>query len=122
MNDLYWISVLGSLGNTVGILASACLIGGALFFIIWMIDKDVNGDKKDHFLSKTLCIVLMSISLLFAIANVFLPSKNDLYAIYGIGNTIDYLKDSKEAKKIPDKAIKALNIYLDNEMKKDTIK
>lgn len=39
--------------------------------------------------------------------------------IYGVGGTIDYLKENKDANKIPDKCIKALDKYLDDVLKED---
>ena len=51
---------------------------------------------------------------------VLIPSKNELYAIYGIGSIIDYAKDSKEVQKLPDNAVKALNAYLENVQKRDS--
>jgi hypothetical protein len=37
--------------------------------------------------------------------------------IYGIGGTIDYLKSNETAKRIPDKCIKALDLYIDSQLK-----
>ena len=44
----------------------------------------------------------------------FVPSKRELYIIYGVGGTIDYLKDNPTAKELPDKFIKALDTWVDN--------
>ena len=44
---------------------------------------------------------------------IFIPSKNEMYAIYGIGTVIDYVQDNQTAQGIPDKAIKAIDKYLD---------
>ena len=49
------------------------------------------------------------------------PSKEELYAIYGVGSVIDYAKSSKEVQKIPDNAVKALNIYLEDIQKRDSM-
>lgn len=50
---------------------------------------------------------------------VFIPSTKNLLIIYGVGGTIDYLKENKDANKIPDKCIKALDKYLDDALKED---
>ena len=47
------------------------------------------------------------------------PSKEELYAIYGVGPIIDYAKGSKEVQKLPDNAVKALNVYLENIQKRN---
>lgn len=50
---------------------------------------------------------------------IFIPSTKNLLIIYGVGGTIDYLKDNKDANKIPDKCIKALDKYLDDALTED---
>lgn len=45
---------------------------------------------------------------------VFIPSKEQLYVIYGVGTVVDYVKGSKEVQKLPDNAVKALNMWLEN--------
>lgn len=50
---------------------------------------------------------------------VFIPSTKNLLIIYGVGGTIDYVKENKVANKIPDKCIKALDKYLDDALKED---
>lgn len=44
---------------------------------------------------------------------VFVPTKTQFYEICGIGGTIDYIKNNDTAKQLPDKAIKALDAWLD---------
>lgn len=50
---------------------------------------------------------------------IFIPSTKNLLIIYGVGGTIDYVKENKVANKIPDKCIKALDKYLDDVLKED---
>ena len=45
---------------------------------------------------------------------MFIPSTEQLYMIYGVGGTIDYLKENPTAKELPDKCIKALDTWVDN--------
>ena len=72
--------------------------------------------------TKRVCFVLSPIIVAFSLFLIFVPTTKEAYQIYGIGGTIDYIKSNQEAKKIPDKAIKALNCFLDNECKQDTTK
>ena len=53
------------------------------------------------------------------VITLFIPSQKNLLIIYGVGGTIDYLKENKDANKIPDKCIKALDKYLDDALKED---
>ena len=49
---------------------------------------------------------------IFGAITVFVPSQCELFTIYGIGGTIDYIKSSDTAKQLPDKCINALDKYL----------
>jgi hypothetical protein len=42
-----------------------------------------------------------------------LPSKKDMLLIYGVGGTIDYIKNNDTAKQLPDKVVIALDKYFD---------
>lgn len=50
---------------------------------------------------------------------IFIPSQKSLLIIYGVGSTIDYVRENKNANNIPDKCIKALDKYLDDALKED---
>lgn len=110
MNELYWLTTLGKI-NTV------CWIFFALGTVILLVaipcyftycDEE---DLKMLIKSIKVGIVTMLISILGC---TFIPSKEDLYLIYGAGTIVDYCKDNSNVKEIPDKAIDALNRYLDS--------
>jgi hypothetical protein len=42
------------------------------------------------------------------------PTTNQALIIYGVGGTIDYVKNSDKAKQLPEKAIMALDKYLES--------
>lgn len=55
----------------------------------------------------------------------FIPNKKIIYEIFGIGTVIDYVQSNDNTKKIPDKCIEAVNLWLDEKMediKKDNPK
>ena len=56
-------------------------------------------------------LIIGGILIVFSFA---IPSEKKLYAIYGIGSTIDYIKSNDKAKELPDKAIDCIYKYLDN--------
>jgi len=45
---------------------------------------------------------------------VFIPTKKDALLIYGVGGTIDYIKQNPTAKQLPDKCVKVLDKWVDN--------
>lgn len=63
-------------------------------------------EEPSPFIKKVLKGSLFAI--VFAILGcIFIPSQKNLLIIYGVGGTIDYLKDNKNANKIPDKCVPA---------------
>ena len=112
MSTLYWITVIGK----ICILAQVALF---CFFVVAVITGICAGiykgedDKASHVLFKAfrMSSIATVISLLIVI---FAPSTEQLYAIYGVGTVIDYAKDNKEVQKLPNNAVKALNVWLEN--------
>ena len=45
---------------------------------------------------------------------VFVPKTNEALFIYGVGTTIDYVDNNETIKQLPDKAVQALDKYLDS--------
>lgn len=117
MSELYWLGVLGNLhscGEVVVLLSILVLCG----LCIWTI---IVGDEYDEPFEKIKRMFKRSIyTFVFgATICIFIPSTKNLLIIYGVGGTIDYLKENKDANKIPDKCIKALDKYLDDALKED---
>lgn len=112
MSTLYWITVIGK----ICILAQVALFCFFVIAFITWICADINkgeDDKTSHTLFRALRIssIAAAISLLIVL---FTPSTQQLYAIYGVGTVIDYAKENKEVQKLPNNAVKALNIWLEN--------
>lgn len=116
MSELYWLNVLGELnscGQFVVFLSIIALIGLG----IWIITHDSDDELFKKIIRMFKCSIY---ALVFGITIcVFIPSTKSLLIIYGVGSTIDYLKENKVANKIPDKCIKALDKYLDDALKED---
>lgn len=129
MNELYWISVLGNL-KTIAIILSV-LLGVVTMFLGVCYQDALEDVEKYHYQSfkesaiKTknetfrFFMVALASFVCCLLITVFIPSKKELYLIYGVGTTIDYLKSNDTAKQLPDKAIKALDKWLDNKSNKD---
>ena len=115
MSTLYWISVLDNINFLFVFIFIASLLFSVAIFIINLtcmpdeISKTL--DYKRFIKAKNFSYTLLIISTLVI---TFVPSKRELYIIYGIGGTIDYLKENPTAKELPDKCIKALDTWVDN--------
>lgn len=115
MTELYWLTRIGTLHSLLAICI--CISGAvALWFVtVYFMNLNIYEDTCDRALKcikTSLCIIICS-----ALALAFIPSRKDLLLIYGVGGTIDYVQSDTIAQKIPEKVIKACDIYLDEIMK-----
>ena len=119
---MYWFTRLSAITTALetiliisGILAGAALI---LWVIVYLSDPEYIGDgeeSKRRFLkigSKTFCISIIVFTIGF-IGKTFIPTTSEALVIYGVGESVEYLQHNKDAVQIPDKALQALNKYLD---------
>lgn len=117
MSELYWLDVLGNLndlGWAIAVLSFFVFIAlGSCFFLCSEDDLKPSPFMKKMFKGSMFAIVLGTVMA------IFIPSQKNLLVIYGVGGTIDYLKENKNANKIPDKYVKVLDKYLDDALKED---
>lgn len=117
MSELYWLIVLGNLNNLGGAIAVLSL---AVFIVLGFrfIFFSEDYPESTSFIKKVFKGSVFA--LVFGLVMViFIPSQKNLLIIYGVGGTIDYLKENKDANNIPDKCVKALDKYLDDALKED---
>ena len=114
MSEIYWITVLGNLSNLF-IVMCVCFGLATSGIVLCMVLETYEEDRKPFYKWIRRCGIAFIITSIMA---VFTPSKQDLYAIYGIGGVIDYVQSNETAKQLPDKTIKALDKWLD-EMNKE---
>lgn len=113
MSILYWINVLDNINNLCIIPFVISLILGIACSLVSLFynEDEVSFDYKGFIKIRNRIYAILIVSTLVI---VFLPSKSQLYIIYGVGGTIDYLKENPTAKELPDKCIKALDTWVDN--------
>jgi len=120
MFDLYVISILDSI---VGVSVVFALIGFAAT-VTFAICKSCNAGLdtnnsydeekiKQNNTAIRICKPFIYVGIAALLISVFTPSTKQGYMIYGIGNTIEYLQGNEKAKQLPDKAIDAIDRYLD---------
>lgn len=123
MSTLYWFSVIGGISAVACILAIILTVALAIMFIVFMVHfvEEGSDDETTISIKKVLWKLFIPLCCTLAIG-IFVPSKTDMYMIYGVGGTLDYLKSNPEAGKLPDKTIEFLNVAMDkyiNENKSD---
>lgn len=118
MNDLYIISILGNLSGLMMIIGLLCMLVGTGLYIFVICDAseyDSQEEKEAQRRSKKKANKLLIIGFISILLCCFIPSTKEMYAIYGIGGVIDYVKGNEKAKKLPNKVIDALDKYLDEQ-------
>ena len=115
---LYWITRFDSIRHVavvcITILGFVIAIGGGLLYAFHAegfdeIEKCVKIFKRGCGILKK-CILAL---LFFIMMRIFIPTTQEALVIVGVGGTIDYLKSNKTAVQLPDKAIMALDKFVD---------
>lgn len=114
MNEMYWITRMDGI-NTFLII---CEIFICLAFV-WIAVTFMFADSSEEKRTTAKGSIYTGIAaLIVGLMLIFIPTTKDMLLIYGVGGTIDYIKGNDTAKGLPDKAVKALDKYLD-EISKD---
>lgn len=113
MSELYWIIVLGKIECIAEVFA---FFGGSAGFVATLVSiiamcEDFEDETKIIIRKgRNIAYIIFAISLMFV---TFIPNTTQLYMIYGVGGTMDYLKSTPTARKLPDKCIRAFDKWVD---------
>ena len=115
ISDMYWITRLSSIHDAflfiLIIAATVTVLTGIIVLSFSNDDEDDNAcfkRIKKCFITAIVAVVLSGTGL------IFVPKTNEALLIYGVGTTIDYVDSNKAIKQLPDKAVQALDKYLDS--------
>lgn len=116
MSEIYWIQRIGALSEFFGIILAVgvFVIAIALIACIVFAEDETTASKAKSYAKISFVAIVIG-----ALGDIFTPSTKEMYAIYGIGGTIDYIKSNDKAKELPDKVVNALTRYVDNIEKED---
>lgn len=115
MTEIYWLTRLDYINNfftvmiIVGVITSMVLI---IICSIMYLSEDFVPSKL-----KNISIYTLIITIILSITSIFIPTTKDAYMIYGIGGSIDYLKENETAKQLPDKYINFIDKWVDENLK-----
>ena len=110
MNELYWISVIGKLNIMFWVMFGISVFAGVVLFSLYFFS---DYESEDAILRKPIKLTIISL-IVCGLGGIITPGRNEAYVIYGAGVIVDYCKGDSKVKEIPDKAIDALNRYLDS--------
>lgn len=104
MSELYWITRLDGLVAFFLILTVAFLFCGVgIATNAWEDKKKMPKSVLKLFAGAVICFFLL----------VLTPSTKTAFVIYGVGGTIDYIKQNETLQGLPDKTIKCLDKFLE---------
>lgn len=122
MKEIYWIQRLDGLCTFCEVLVFLSIITAILaaisLFIFWPDGAEKSDDKLLSSSKKTLIISCITTAL-FGSAVVFVPTSEEALIIYGVGGTIDYVQGRETLQKLPDKAVEALDLWVDSLKKEE---
>ena len=113
ISHMYWITRLSLIHDAflfVFIVATIVAFLAGVIVLLIGDDKDDNAcfkRVKKYFITGIVAVVLSGIGF------VFVPKTSEALLIYGVGTTIDYVDNNETIKQLPDKAVQALDKYLD---------
>lgn len=137
MNLIYWITRLDTINTILIITFIISLVGSLVSLIIYYCANGQSIHDKHHgydrdseenreyantaMKSVRYFIPILSISTVLL---VLVPTTKQALLIYGVGGTVDYIKQNPTARQLPDKCINALDKWVDSWTKeeKDSIK
>ena len=129
MSEIYWITRLDLIS---GWLVAAAAISGVVLvvsFIVMLICDNVanageyESDREEakKFLTawKPYRNTSLALFLFFLPIAILTPNTKDAMLIFGVGTTIDYVKQNNTFQQIPDKCINALDSWVDSLTEKE---
>ena len=114
MNEIYWITRLDGIQAFFAI-CTILVIFAIVILLINILMSNCEDEKTKS--QKWLKVLLCSLPF-FVLPLIFIPSTKDALLIYGLGGSINYIKGNDTARKLPEKAVMALDKYLE-ELDKD---
>lgn len=118
MNELYWITRIGAINTclTVFLILTSFLLIVLIINYLALKSAAYNTELELRNITKAKkrlvkAVIFFSISLL---GMLFTPTTQEMYLIYGLGGTIDYIKSNDKAKQLPDKCVDALDKYIES--------
>lgn len=120
MNEIYWITRLNLISGwlvTFAVVTGFVTFISTICYLIQRAQYEDYGDKSsDRW--KVFCSKLFKISLpcffFFVVSSILTPTTKEALMIWGVGGTIDYVKQNNTLQQIPDKCINALDAWVDS--------
>ena len=110
MTEIYWITRLDAICSLFDGIVFFSVIGIAYVILIYLFSDTEERERKKF--SKYIKMLIISFVIGF-LGITFIPTTNEVMLMYGLGTIKEYVDNNEKTKELPDKAIDALNKYLD---------
>ena len=114
MKEIYWITRLDGLYNC---FTAFCIVSAFVLIVMTIALINATFVEYDEDQSKMLkrWIIVPILGVFFnTVGLVFMPTTKEALTILGVGGTIEYVKDNETLKELPDKCVKALDLWVDS--------
>lgn len=126
MNEIYLITRLDALNGWLIVFSVICgivIFGSVISYFGFRDDYEQYGHDGDKNWMSFFCKMFKistPIFVLLTILTIITPTTNEAMLIYGVGTTIDYVKQNNTLQQIPDKCINALDAWVDSLTEKES--
>lgn len=113
MNEIYLITRLDMINGWLlafGLISGIIMGTAAIMYMVFKSDNDENSMGIIRSILKPSTRVFFICLPL----SILTPTKDEAMLIWGIGSTIDYIKDNETIKQLPDKCVNALNTWVES--------
>ena len=118
MNEIYWITRLDIIICLAGVVSFICVCSAIYLGISWFMDGEdemLMSNETRKKIAKATLIPLVISTLIW----MLVPSSKTTFMIFGLGSTVDYIKENDTLQGIPDKCVKALDAWVDSLVEED---
>lgn len=112
MSEIYWITRLDAANGLLTAFISISAVLSMVFTILYFGGRIEEWETVSTF--KRIIKVSIPTFIISILLYAFTPTKEDMFLIYGVGGTVDYIKQNDKAKQLPDKCINALDAWVDS--------
>lgn len=113
MKEIYWLSRLDGILTVSGVLLGISAVVIIFMAFCRLIDGDdellMSAERRRKILKHSTIICIIT-----GLICSFVPSSKTAMTIWGVGTVIDYVQENETLQELPDKCVKALEIWADS--------
>ena len=120
MNEIYWITRLDSIGLWLCIISIVSGTFAVCSLIPYFVKRndyvEIREEKDKNWMDFWEKVVKRStiVFFIFMPLSVLVPTTKEAMLIWGVGTTIDYVKNNETIQQLPDKCVEALDAWVES--------